>query len=137
MPLPPVPDFLTLTFRPDLNVLLVRWQRLISVAEMQQGYLVLLEYAAEHGCRHWLLDGRRRFNTDREGAQWMLSTFLPQLQPRLHQRTYLAYLLAPVNLRDQDADAAFPPATYFGGKPFLAERFVEEGEAVRWLQQQP
>ncbi|TGE21211.1 hypothetical protein E5K00_13010 [Hymenobacter aquaticus] len=137
MNLPAPPDFLTITYRPDLQVLVVRWQRLISVAEMQQGYLVLLEHAAAHGCRRWLLDGRRRFNTDREGAQWMVSTFLPQLQPRLGGRTYLAYLLAPVTLRDQDADAAFPPPAYFLDKPFLGERFVEEGEATRWLLRQP
>ncbi|TGE26750.1 hypothetical protein [Hymenobacter metallicola] len=137
MTLPAPPDFLTISFRPDLNILVVRWQRLISLAEMQQGYLHLLEHAAYHNCRHWLLDGRRRFNTDREGAQWMVSTFLPLLHPRLGQRTYLAYLLAPVTLREQDADAAFPPPAYFLDKPFLGERFVEEGEAISWLQHQP
>ncbi|MCB2406360.1 hypothetical protein [Hymenobacter lucidus] len=136
MMLPPPPEFLTIDYRPDLGILVVRWQRLITVAEMQQGYLLLLEYAAHYRCRHWLLDGRRRFNTDREGAQWMVATFLPLLQPRLGARTYLAYLLAPVTLRDQDADAAFPPAAYFQDKPFLGERFVEEGAAIAWLQRQ-
>ncbi|MCB2378593.1 hypothetical protein LGH70_13415 [Hymenobacter sp. BT635] len=136
MTLPTPPDFLTVTYRPDLQVLVVRWQRLITVDEMQQGYRLLLEYAAEYGCRRWLLDGRRRFNTDREGAQWMVSTFLPQLQLRLGGRTYLAYLLAPVTLRDQDADAAFPPAAYFLDKPFVGERFVEEKEALSWLLRQ-
>lgn len=134
---PPPPDFLTIAYRPDLDTLVVRWQRQLTLAEMQQGYLCMLEHAAQHQCRRWLLDGRRRFNTDREGAQWMVTTFLPQLQPRLGGRAYLAYLLAPLTLRDQDADAAFPPPAFFLDKPFLGERFVEEGAALQWLQQQP
>ena len=37
----------------------------------------LLEQAAVHNCRRWLLDARRRINTDKDGAQWMVASFLP------------------------------------------------------------
>lgn len=136
-----IPDFLQVTYRPDLNILLVRWMRQVSLEEMQQGYLYLLDVAVEHQCRQWLLDARRRFNTDRAGARWMVDSFLPSLYAHLGGRTYLAYLLVPVIMRDVEADAAFPPPSYFEDKPFIGERFIDERAAVEWLeagrQQQP
>jgi hypothetical protein len=128
------PDFLQVTYRPDLEILLVRWMRQVSLEEMKQGYLYLLDVAVEHKCRQWLLDARRRFNTDRDGARWMIDSFLPSLHARLGGRTYLAYLLVPVIMRDVEADAAFPPASFFEGKPFIGERFIDERAAVEWLE---
>lgn len=133
--LPPAPEYIEVTYRPDLDVLVTRWLRQITLEEMCQGYLHLLEVAAVHQCRFWLLDARRRYNTHKEGARWMVATFLPLLSPRLGGRTYLAYLLAPAILRDVEADAAFPPLSFFDGKPFAADRFVDEREAIGWLQQ--
>lgn len=135
--IPDIPDFLALSHRPDLEVLVARWMRVISLAEMQQGYELLLQAATQHRCRQWLIDARRRNNTDREGAVWMVQDFLPRLQGQLGGRTALAYLLPPTNLRDQQADAAFPPASFFDGKPFVAERFTDERTALDWLQQMP
>lgn len=129
------PDFLALSYRPDLEVLVVRWMRVISLAEMCHGYELLLLAAAQYRCRQWLIDARRRNNTDREGAVWMVQNFLPRLHGQLGGRTALAYLLPPVHLRDQLADAAFPPASFFEGKPFVAERFTDERTALDWLQQ--
>ena len=37
-------------------------------------------------------------------------------------------------MRDAGAGAAFPPPAYFADKPFVAERFTEEHEALTWLQ---
>ncbi|TGE09452.1 hypothetical protein [Hymenobacter fodinae] len=128
------PEYLSIAYRPDLDVLVARWLRQVTLPEMQQGYELLLEEAAQHRCRQWLIDVRRRFNTDREGAHWMLTDFLPRLQPRLGGYTHLAYLLAPVILRDAAADAAFPTANAFAGKPFMGERFIDEREAIEWLQ---
>ncbi|WP_139925199.1 hypothetical protein [Hymenobacter sp. DG01] len=133
--LPTAPEYIEVTYRSDLDVLLIRWMRKVTLEEMCQGYLYLLEVAAHHRCRHWLLDARRRFNTDREGAQWMINSFLPTLHARLGGRTYLAYLLVPVIMRDAEADAAFPPASFFLGKPYLSERFIDERAAIEWLQQ--
>lgn len=131
-----VPDFLHVVYRADLDILFGRWMRLVSVAEMYAGYAYLLDQAAEYNCGHWLLDARRRINTDKEGAQWMTGTFLPGAVARLGGHLRLAYLLGPVMLRNQEADAAFPPASFFVGKAFTAERFIEEGEAIAWLQGQ-
>ncbi|UOQ79005.1 hypothetical protein MUN84_11045 [Hymenobacter sp. 5516J-16] len=133
--LPAAPEFVEVTHRADLDVLLIRWMRKVTLEEMCAGYHYVLERAAEHRCRQWLLDARRRFNTDRDGAHWMITSFLPTLHARLGGRTYLAYLLVPVIMRDVEADAAFPPASFFEGKPFAAERFIDEREAVAWLQE--
>lgn len=129
------PEFLILSYRPDLEVLVARWMRVISLAEMQRGYEQMLQTAAQYGCHQWLIDARRRNNTDREGAVWMVQDFLPRLQGQLGGRTALAYLLAPVHLRDPQADAAFPPAHFFDGKPFVADRFIDERTALDWLRQ--
>lgn len=129
------PDFLALSHRPDLEVLVARWMRVITLAEMQYGYELLLQAATQHCCRQWLIDARRRNNTDREGAVWMVQEFLPRLHGQLGGRTALAYLLPPPHLRDQQADAAFPPTSFFDDKPFVADRFTDERTALDWLQQ--
>ena len=129
-----VADFLTISYRPDLDVLVARWLRPIELAEMEQGYWALLAEAELRQCRRWLLDVRRRRNTHQIGAAWMVSTLLPALGQRLGGRSRLAYLLMPEFMRDAAADAAFPPPAYFDGKPFVGERFVEEHLALGWLQ---
>ncbi|MBF9236222.1 hypothetical protein I2I05_02325 [Hymenobacter sp. BT683] len=128
-----VQDFLEISYRTDLDLLVGRWLRPIELPEMQRGYQLLLDAAQAGGCRRWLLDVRRRQNTHQLGARWMVTTWLPQLEPRLGGRTRLAYLMAPVYLRDEAADAAFPPAAYFVDKPFIGERFIEESAAIAWL----
>lgn len=128
-----VQDYLEISYRADLDLLVARWLRPIELAELQQGYQRLLEAARAGNCRRWLLDVRRRLNTHQVGAQWMVGTFLPQLEPLLGGRTRLAYLLAPVYMRDSTADSAFPPPAYFAGKPFVGERFTEESAAIAWL----
>lgn len=131
-----VEDFLEISYRADLDLLVARWLRPIELPQLQRGYGLLLEAALAGNCRRWLLDVRRRLNTHQLGASWMVSTFLPQLGPVLGGRTRLAYLLAPVYMRDSSADSAFPPAAYFEGKPFIGERFIEENAALAWLGQE-
>ena len=126
-------DFLEISYRADLDLLMGRWLRPIELAELQQGYYLLLEVALANECRRWLLDVRRRQNTHQIGASWMISTFLPLLSPQLGGRIRLAYLMAPTYLRDAAADAAFPTPAYFADKPFMSERFIEENTAITWL----
>ena len=116
-----VRDFLKISCRADLDLLVDRWLRPIELEELQHGYQLLLEAAEADKCQRWLLDVRRRQNTHQMGAQWMVNTLLSQLAHRLGGRTKLAYLMAPVYMRDEAANAAFPPAAYFVGKPFVGE----------------
>ena len=128
-----VEDFLEISYRPDLEVLVARWLRPVDLPELQAGYEQMLTAARGGAGRRWLIDVRRRFNTHQVGAQWMVSSLLPRLGPALGGQSRLAYLLAPMYLRDASADAAFPPPAYFAGKPFAGERFMEENAAVAWL----
>ena len=128
-----VEDFLEISYRADLDVLVARWLRPVELAELQQGYERLLEAARAGAGRRWLLDVRRRFNTHQVGAQWMVSSLLPRLGTTLGGRSRLAYLMVPEYLRDTAADSAFPPQSYFEGKPFIGDRFIEENAAIEWL----
>ncbi|AYA37875.1 hypothetical protein D3Y59_12975 [Hymenobacter oligotrophus] len=131
---PTTRSFLDLAYRPDLHLVVGRWLRQASLPELQQGYLDMLELAAAHQCPYWLLDARRRIDTDKEVMHWMLDRFTPQLPLRLSgQRSYLAYLVAPLHLRDAASGENFPPAHFFEDKPFMAERFTDEADAVAWL----
>jgi hypothetical protein len=128
-----VENFLEITYRADLEVLVARWLRPVELPELQHGYELILEAAQAGAGRRWLIDVRRRFNTHQLGAQWMVSSFLPRLGPALGGRSRLAYLLAPMYMRDAAADSAFPPPSYFEGKPFIGDRFIEENAAIEWL----
>ena len=63
----------------------------------------------------------------------MVSSLLPRLGPTLGGRSRLAYLMGPIYLRDVAADSTFPPSSYFEGKPFVGERFIEESAPIAWL----
>lgn len=128
-----VDNFLDISYRADLDVLVARWLRPVDLPELQAGYEQILTTCQARNCRRWLIDVRRRYNTHQMGAQWMMSNLLPRLGPTLGGRTRLAYLLAPMYLRDSAADSAFPPQSYFEGKPFIGERFTEESAAIEWL----
>ena len=128
-----VEDFLDISYRADLDVLVARWLRPVTLPELQAGYEKILAAAQAGAGRRWLVDVRRRFNTHQLGAQWMLSSLLPRLGPALGGRSRLAYLLASMYLRDSAADLAFPSQAYFEGKPFIGDRFVEENAAIEWL----
>ena len=117
-------------------MLVGRWMHPIELEDLRHGYQLLLEAAEADKCQRWLLDVRRRQNTHQVSAQWIVNTLLPQLAPRLGGRTKLAYLMAPVYMRDEAADAAFPPAAHFVGKPFVGEWFIEENTAIAWLHAQ-
>ena len=128
-------DFLDLVYRPDLDIVVGRWMRQATLAELQQGYQAILEMATSPGCRGWLLDARRRLNTDPNAQRWLINGFMDDAATRLGGRVYLAYLLPPAQLRDTTADGAFPPPQFFAGKPYEAARFMDERQAVEWLQQ--
>lgn len=129
----PSPDYLYLAYRADLDILVLRWMRQPTEVEMQQGYTLALNVAAERQCRHWLVDARRRDHSNKDSSHWMMDSFFPQLYPRLGGTAYLAFVFAPMHLQELEADSAIPPLAYFEGRPYRVERFTEEHAANAWL----
>ncbi|MGI4744310.1 MAG: hypothetical protein ACRYG7_54870 [Janthinobacterium lividum] len=130
-PLPAAPswsesDFLTLRYRPDLHLLVGRWQRPVSGTELRQGYRALLRAAQETNCPYWQLDLRGRNAPDGPTQQWLTTEFLPRLPEQLGSGVCLGYLLSPMML------AALPsPAEGASRVAF----FTEEGPLTAWLTQ--
>ncbi|MBO3271227.1 hypothetical protein [Hymenobacter defluvii] len=127
------PDYLDLTYRADLDLLVGRWMRNPALAEMQQGYNLMLNAATTCGCMRWLIDARRRDHTNQNGIPWMMEVFYPQLASRLQGRVHLAFLLAPVHLQALEADTSLLPLSYFDTLPYQIGRFLEEQAAITWL----
>lgn len=115
-------------------MLIARWLRQTTEAEMHAGYHTLLEAAVEHACPYWLIDTRRREHANQQGSQWMMDEFFPLLPQRLPGGpVFLAYLFQPSHLRDLETDARVPSLSYFEGRPYRVQRFSEEQAAVAWL----
>jgi len=67
------PPLLELTPRPDLGVLLGRWQyQPEQPAALRPCYQQLAELALATNCRFWLQDLRRRATSDPETKRWLL-----------------------------------------------------------------
>ncbi|HEX8349531.1 MAG TPA: hypothetical protein VF598_06205, partial [Hymenobacter sp.] len=120
------PDYLHATYRPDLSILVGRWMRSVETAELRSGYASLLTKAEEQACPFWLLDTRRRLTVEQADIHWMMEEFYPLVFSRLRQTVYFAFLLAPNQLTEVLANPSLPPLSYFDGRPYQVERFIDE-----------
>jgi hypothetical protein len=129
------PSYLAIEYRPDLQFIIGRWMRSVMPFELHRGYAQLLDEAAHHQCRYWLVDIRRRSFVDGNDVAWMMEKFYPQVQPRLGRTTYLAYLMAPHQLAGVLTNSSIPPLSVLDGRPYQLQRFTDEAAALEWLQQ--
>ncbi|RSK25251.1 hypothetical protein [Hymenobacter metallilatus] len=128
------PDFLHLTYRDDLDFLVVRWLRPVSGPETRLGYQLILEAARQCGCPYWLLDGRRRLPADEETTRWGLEEFFPHLAELLGKPVYMSQLLSPSYQQLTDSLSAFQAAEQDQQRTYQMRRFNDETTAVQWLQ---
>ncbi len=135
------PDTITLDYRPDLDVLVIRWLRDVpEAADVQALYAAVLSAARAHApASRWLLDVRRRPYPDPEVARWFAQEWLPaasaQLAPR---RLHLAYLLSPLRYEaifDNPALELANARIMALDQPYLVQTFLDEGAALEWLGQ--
>ena len=120
---------LDLLHRPDLPVLIARWHREVSPAELRAGYEALLVAADAAACGRWLLDLRRREDlTEPTVNAWFSQTFAPALRGRYPEAVRLAFLVSPLRAGQpvmavvSAADADCEIAT-----------FIDEAAAHDWL----
>ncbi|NML63806.1 hypothetical protein HHL22_01175 [Hymenobacter sp. RP-2-7] len=132
-----VPDFLALTYRPDLHLLVCRWRRPVSGAEFRVGYRAILALAVAVGCPYWQVDLRGCNAAEAEARQWLTDKFLPQLPGALAAPVYLGYLLSPQLLRQLPSglSSAVPPTDAPPSAGHRAAFFAEEGALTAWLSQ--
>ena len=119
-------DFLELRYRPDLQLLVARWRRPVSAAELRQGYLAILRLAREVNCSFWQVDLRSRNAPDAADRQWVTAEFLTRAAQRLDGPVCLGYLLSPSLLAQLGSPTASPNRVAF---------FSEEGPLTAWLTQ--
>ena len=127
----------TITFRPDLNVMVVRWHTHAPLEVVQADYAQMLAAAEKHGLSDWLLDVRRREKVTVELSAWVSEEFYPLATARFApRRLRMAVLNSPALTEayrsDPDqkkyVDYALDPA-----RPFETRLFDDEGEAMHWL----
>jgi len=131
------PESFNLDYRSDQLLLIGRWLRPASLAELKTHYQALLDAAVAHNnCRHWLLDVRRRDIHDGDAIGWF-AEFSRQLPTALGQPVVLAYF-AMVNQGDATKDSRLRDNMRQGavqGNRYCY--FNQENEALAWLLQQP
>ncbi|WP_400193051.1 hypothetical protein [Hymenobacter sp. B81] len=125
-------EVLQIEYRADLLVLVGRWMRQPTEQELHAGYEQLLAAALAQGCRLWLIDARRRSDSNKGHSAWMVQHFFPRLA-QLNSEVSLAYLFMPHHLREIEQDPQVPPLSFFGHLPYKVQRFTEEQAAMAWL----
>ena len=88
---PFLPESFTLEYRADQCLLIGRWLRPATLAEIITHYEARLSSALAHNCRHWLLDVRRRSVGNTPAAEWFGQEFTPRLAAAFARPVYLAY----------------------------------------------
>ena len=120
---------LTLTYRSDLEVVIARWQREITPAELRSGYEAIRGAADEARCSRWLLDLRRREDVIEPVMNaWFSHEFAPSLRGRFLAPARLAFLVSP--LRAQQPVTAMVAAA---ATDCLLATFTDEARAYQWL----
>lgn len=119
-------DFLELRYRADLQLLVARWHRPVSTAELRQGYYAILRLAREVNCACWQVDLRSRNAPAEADRRWLTDEFLTSAAQRLDGPVCLGYLLTPKLLAQLGGPTASTNQVAF---------FSEEGPLTAWLTQ--
>ncbi|WP_205503456.1 hypothetical protein [Rufibacter psychrotolerans] len=128
-------DAIALSYRPDLDVLFLRWPQPVYALAPREVYQQVLELAQETNARYWLFDIRSRGPLSDEDVAWLRESYFPTLHGQLGHITHVAYLLTPAHAKDpQTQESALQMRTlpwYGQGADF--EGFTSETEALHWL----
>ncbi|MDO7888260.1 hypothetical protein [Hymenobacter cheonanensis] len=122
-------DYLDVNFRADLGLLLGRWLRAVSEAELLAGYDNLRRATLHCGATSWFIDSRRRTSHSHYSPEWVTTTFLPRLQRELGRPLFVSFLMLPDYLSSRvDAPGSCPSTS-----PVQFACFLDEGAAHAWL----
>ena len=128
----------TLSFRTDLQVMVVRWKSHVALEVLQADYAQMLAAAVAHGMSDWLLDVRRRNMAPVELSTWVNMVFIPQAVAQLAPRRLRMAVLSSPTLtamyakdpaQRKEVERALAPS-----RPYDVGLFEDEGKAMAWLQ---
>ncbi|UOQ54129.1 hypothetical protein [Hymenobacter cellulosivorans] len=127
MPVPAAElDFLRLSYRSDLRVLFMRWDRVVTPAEHRAGYQAALAFAHPHQATHWLIDLRIRGLAEAEDFAWVLTDFRAALHRALPGLEFrMAYLVTPYQQALIESRLSAQETVF--------RTFIEEQSAYQWL----
>lgn len=127
----PVADYALISYRPDLQLLIMRWTRPATPAEHRAGYQAALRVAQPQQAGRWLIDLRSRGLADPSDLLWILHDFRTELRAALPGISCrLAYFTSPYH-----ADTLTSRLQELNIAPDALEIrvFVEEATAYKWL----
>jgi hypothetical protein len=130
-------DYLNLTYRPDLQTVILRWLRDVSFPELQSAHHAALELTMRHNATLWFVDVRRRLVVNNTHTRWLTDEFLPHagaLSPTGNLR--IAYLTSPSRQRIIDTDSDMQlivSRAESSGQPYRLHTFIDEASAMAWL----
>ena len=126
-----------ITFRPDLNVMVVRWHTQADIAVVQADYAEMLAAAEATGFSDWLLDVRRREMVTAELSAWVSHDFYPGAVARLSPRRLRMAVLSSPTLaeayRNDPEQKKYVDYSTDPARPYDIRLFADEGQAMSWL----
>jgi hypothetical protein len=130
-------DAFSLEYRSDLGILIGRWLKALPPPELQGTYEAMLATArANHNCRYWLLDLRRRPLAGPDLNEWFRDQFSPQIAASLGGPLFTAYLAGPHQLlaaESAEMELHMRHAATLDSYPFF---YDDEADAMNWLREQ-
>lgn len=125
---------LSLTYRPDLRALIVRWFESTSDAELRRDLEAVEQQAQEHdNCTLWLLDIRRRQLASDEVDEWAAHTFFPRLPASLGKPVRVAFLSTPMQLAQVVLGSSQVVINEAAKSGTRLHFFADEAAALSWL----
>lgn len=132
-----LPPTCSIQFRPDLQVLVVRWPADAPFAQLQADFEAVLREASAQQAHRWLLDVRRREDLAPELAHWTTHDFFPRAAALLGPPALrIAALASPTRMAVYEADEFQRRTLAYGqegARPYRLQLFGDEGTAMHWL----
>ncbi|MBC6611998.1 hypothetical protein H8B15_13780 [Hymenobacter sp. BT507] len=130
------PPTCSITYRPDLGALIVRWPDDAPFPTLQADFEAILAVAEQHGTARWLLDVRRRAHLDPQLGDWTTRIFFPHAAGRLvPQALRLSVLCSPARMAVYAASAEQQSYLAHGiaHQAYQMHLVCDEGKAMEWL----
>lgn len=127
-------DHQSITYRSDLQALIVRWLAPVSDEQVQTDYEAVEAAAKENaGCRLWMFDVRRRSLGSDEFNNWVGLTYFPRIAKALQGPVSIAFLATPRQLAGVVLGSGQDTVEQGAKAGVRCRFFADEGPALTWL----